>query len=471
MTHPPRALVLAAAMVAAPTALHAQGAIGGIVVDSLRARGPMRDVSVMITELGRVSTTDPRGRFRFDSIPNGKYTLTFFSPMLDSLGIAGPTTSVTVSGGLPAEAFLATPSPVELYRRLCGPAKDQSVAAVLGRVRDVDTNQPLADATIETFWAEFEYVAKAFRRHLFKATTRAGPQGSYILCGVPSDVPLDITVRTGAWMAGPITVLHGRDIVAHRDLAISRRDSAARADSTVLVRDSTAIPVGSGVVRGKLRDRTGRPVADAPVRVVADARETRSRADGSFVLTGVPAGTRTVEARAIGYGPATAEVDIPTGAAADATIVFDRRAQELKAITIVGQRPRADVQGFADRARTGLGTYLTDDDLKRRPVSRIGDALLRGTPITYDLTNIGPEVKMRATGTMTNDSRCIPNFFVDGMFIPPPEQGMRQTMLQAIEAMVFPEDVRGIEVYNATGAIPPEFNRNNGCGSILIWTR
>jgi len=212
-------------------------------------------------------------------------------------------------------------------------------------------------------------------------------------------------------------------------------------------------------------------VADAPVRIVADARETRSGPDGKFVLTGVPAGTRTVEARAIGYGPATNEVDVPTGGTANADILFDRRAQELKAITVVGQRPRRDIEGFAVRQREGLGKYVTDDDLKRRPVSRVGDAILRSGNVTYDLTSVGPELKMRATGSMTNDSRCIPNFFLDGMLIPAPEQGMRQTMLQAIEAMVNPEDVRGIEIYGGLGGIPPEFNRNNGCGTIVIWTR
>lgn len=123
------------------------------------------------------------------------------------------------------------------------------------------------------------------------------------------------------------------------------------------------------------------------------------------------------------------------------------------------------------RAKEGLGRYITDEDLKKRPVSRIGDALLRTGNITYDLTPIGPEIKMRATGSMQNDSRCVPDFFLDGMWIPAPEINMRQTMLQSIETMVIPEDVRGIEVYGSLGAIPPEFNRSNGCGAIVIWTR
>ena len=98
--------------------------------------------------------------------------------LLDSLGIGGPVTTVTVAGGLATEAYLSTPTPTALYRRLCGPPKDQSVAAVVGRVRDVDTGKPIAEATVETFWAEFQYMASTFKRRLFKATTRTGPEPS-----------------------------------------------------------------------------------------------------------------------------------------------------------------------------------------------------------------------------------------------------------------------------------------------------
>lgn len=465
------ALSCAAVAAIAPVhAVTAQGAITGVVFDSLRSRGPLKDVSVMLTEMNRVATSDARGRFKFDSVPDGQYHVTFFYSGLDSLGIGGPIATVTVSNARPAVAFLSTPGPQELYRRLCGPPKEKSVAAVLGHVRNVDTNAPVADANIETFWAEFEYSARNFRRHTFKATTRSGPQGAFILCGVPSDVPLDITVRSGAFEAGPVTVVHGRELVARRDLAISMRDSAARADTMRLIRDSTSILVGSGVVRGIMKDRTGRPIPDSPVRIVADARQTRTGPDGSFVLRGVPAGTRTVEGRAIGYGPASVEVDVPTGGTASTTILFDHRAQELKAITVVGQRPRGDIGGFLERVKTGVGRYVTEDDLKRRPVSALGDAILRTGNVTYDLTSLGPEIKMRATGSMTNDSRCVPNYYLDGMYFPYAD-GLRQTMLQVIETMVNPADVRGIEIYSGLGGTPPEFNRSNGCGSIVIWTR
>ena len=48
----------------------------------------------MLEELPRYVTTDARGRFRFDSVPAGLFTITFLHPSLDSLDIAAEHRSV-----------------------------------------------------------------------------------------------------------------------------------------------------------------------------------------------------------------------------------------------------------------------------------------------------------------------------------------------------------------------------------------
>jgi hypothetical protein len=64
---------------------------------------------------------------------------------------------------------------------------------------------------------------------------------------------------------------------------------------------SLAHAVDRGTVRGHVLDEVGRPLANAAVIVVDIGLETISDNDGSFEITGVPAGTHRVEARLGGF--------------------------------------------------------------------------------------------------------------------------------------------------------------------------
>ena len=58
---------------------------------------------------------------------------------------------------------------------------------------------------------------------------------------------------------------------------------------------------------------------------------------------------------------------------------------------------------------------------------------------------------------------CQPAVFVNGM-------SLRNLNSNDINGIVRPDDVIGIEVYTSAGA-PPQFSQQNGCGSIVFWTR
>src|SRR5215831_9495922 len=76
------AVILSAARVAG----QATGALSGSVYDSLRARG-LADASVILEGSPFSVRTDSAGRFAFDSVPAGPYTVSVESASLDSLGI------------------------------------------------------------------------------------------------------------------------------------------------------------------------------------------------------------------------------------------------------------------------------------------------------------------------------------------------------------------------------------------------
>src|SRR5712692_3274425 len=71
----------------------------------------------------------------------------------------------------------------------------------------------------------------------------------------------------------------------------------------------------SGTVRGRVTDSvTQQPLPTATVTV--GSRTALTGADGRFVVAGVPAGTDTVRARMLGYGPGRQAVTIRAGDAA-----------------------------------------------------------------------------------------------------------------------------------------------------------
>ena len=53
----------------------AQGSIAGTMYDSLSTHAPLANATVVLVERSRYATTDSRGRFQIDSVPDGHYTL------------------------------------------------------------------------------------------------------------------------------------------------------------------------------------------------------------------------------------------------------------------------------------------------------------------------------------------------------------------------------------------------------------
>jgi hypothetical protein len=106
-----RSLAASVALTAAAVALAgAQGSISGSVYDSLSARAPLANATVVLVERSKYVTTDKHGRFTFDSVPDGRYTVGFMHAVLDSLDLQAPVAAVEVSGGRRSEVRLYTPS-------------------------------------------------------------------------------------------------------------------------------------------------------------------------------------------------------------------------------------------------------------------------------------------------------------------------------------------------------------------------
>ncbi|MBI3568556.1 MAG: carboxypeptidase regulatory-like domain-containing protein [Gemmatimonadetes bacterium] len=454
-----------------PATQAAQGTIVGTVYDSLSAQSPLAGATVVLVERSKYATTDARGRFQFDSVPNGHYTLGFMHPLLDALDLQAPVVPVDV-GGTRVNVRLSTPSAATAYSMMCPGAHEPATGVVIGRVRDVDDGSPVNGAAARTSWTEYTLVGGRTQGHPVGVETHTKADGAYLLCGVPTDLALDVYADAGGFIAGPVPLAAHDQLLRRVDLAVSRKDSAAR---DIVADASPRIAIGhrgTVTLRGALKEKGGGVVRGATLTVLGTRRTSRTDSTGAFWIDRVPAGTRTVEVRSIGASPVTFTFDLATGVVRDTTLTVDRQAQKLQAVAIKGQQNTSlmSLDGFDKRKQMGMGAFLTDEDIRKSTFADLNQVLasIRGMKVEYGTSGYPmPMLRGGAQGS------CIPNFFLDGSPYAVDGPGPGGASFANLAGLVTPEAIKGIEVYNAVGTIPPQYDKTSstGCGSIVIWTR
>ena len=97
----------------------------------------------------------------------------------------------------------------------------------------------------------------------------------------------------------------------------------------------------AGSIRGKVADSSGTPLSNVSISVEGTGLRTTSGTGGEYVIRGVPAGSRMVRARLIGYQAASAPVTVVAGDAVRQDFTLGRNAVELAPIdVVVGSRAR-----------------------------------------------------------------------------------------------------------------------------------
>jgi hypothetical protein len=265
----------------------------------------------------------------------------------------------------------------------------------------------------------------------------------------------------------------GSDVLSH-DFFVSTRDTAARAVGDSVVETYTdslasvaAAPVGSARLTGVVRDQNGRPVPDASAQVLDRPGAVRTDSGGRFSFTGVPAGTQTLDLKAIGFAPSRHTVVLRSDSANRAEIRVDRSAQAIAPVRILGQRAESSrwVAGFEERRRRGIGWHLTADEIARTGAIYAGDLLRRAPGLMGEYTANG-ERNFTMRGNFSG-KRCRPTYYLDCHRWFPLSQGA----IVELERFVLTSDIHGIEVYNAGATIPAAFDMGTGCGVVLIWTK
>jgi hypothetical protein len=410
--------------------------------------------------------SDSAGHFAFADVPNGRYTIGFFHPLLDSLGVTAPLREVLVAGQLREHVDLSIPGPARLRSAICRSlSRSDSGAVVVGVVRDWRSGAPVSGAHVAADWMEISFTPTGIVRSQPRVTATTGENGWFALCNVPGAGTIAITVDRGADSTDRVEIDIPNSRFVRREMFLGPArtstivDTAMRADSDVRRR---TVHVGEGRVSGKVVAVTsGNPVGGAQVSIAGGPR-TRANDKGEWMLVDVPVGTRLLEIRSVGFYPERRPVDVIVNTPVIRTELFTLKAM-LDTVRVKADRMRAsiDANGFEHRRRSsGSGRFITPADIARRPVLFASDLLRRVPGVNVDAAT----EKVTVRGAF---GHCAPALYVNDMYIPAMFGGLDS---DDIDLMVTPKDITGIEIYY--DQVPAQFQRAlSGCGAIVIWTR
>lgn len=454
------ALTLLSAVLALAPAASAQLASArarGVVTDSVHGR-PLGAATVIATPAPEVAdtdfhsaVTDARGRFAVEGLRAGRYVLTVEHPWIDSTGVGVPPVTVDVPAGGTASATLGIPSTATLRRVFCPVAlRDSALGVMLGVVRRVD-GTPIGGARVVFSWTDFDVdrQSAAARTAQLTASATADSTGVYRACGLP--------------VARTLLVQAQADSTTHSGVLEERI-----AEAGVLVRDfhlgpadARADAAGQFAIAGTVRGIAGDPVAGAQVRLFGTTRATTTNGGGEFRLGGLAGGTQGIEVVALGFYPFRTRVEV--GDATPALAVrLERAAVVLDSMRIIAKRQRNPLaqsyREFDERAATGRGEFLTEEEIARRHPFETSDLfkLMRGVKVV----GFGSDAKIAATrGHATiGNTECPLDIFIDGV------RG-QQSDLNTLP----PEALHGAEVYTVASA--PAKYRVGPCGALFLWTK
>jgi hypothetical protein len=218
-------------------------------------------------------------------------------------------------------------------------------------------------------------------------------------------------------------------------------------------------------LRGIVRDSAGSPIANAEVEIATRRMQARTTDDGRFFITRMYPGVVEVSIRRIGYEPAKARARLQDGSVSVVEVILVARPAQLDRVDISArERLRAGVDGFHQRRRQGLGTYVTREDIDTRNTMSVS-AMLRTVPgIRFISVRGNSSVQgVRFNNTSIRRGDCAPMLWIDGQAAPGLE----------VDDVNLP-DIEGIELYNGPSTTPMQFSqqqKDNTCGTIVIWSR
>lgn len=155
---------------------------------------------------------------------------------------------------------------------------------------------------------------------------------------------------------------------------------------------------------------------------------------------------------------------------------LDRSAVLLAPIEIVARsrrQPSAVLENFRHRLTSGMGHYITRAEIERRRPPAVTDMLATVPGVRLESAGgVGLRRTVYLTRAQSGPRDCPAQIFIDGFPLNRGNPFNRMDTGFAIDDVVSPEAIEGIEIYRGLSTVPAEFLTPEAqCGVVAIWTR
>jgi hypothetical protein len=407
--------------------------IRGVVFDSLMRR-PMAGATVLAYPGGEAAITNDQGQFRIQSHARIQ-RLAVFDGLLDRTGIGSLLAVLDTTTTERTAINIATPSLATIWARLCPgkvPARGRD-GIVLGVARTADSSVRVAGVHVRASWEAdaLSQVGQGAR----VVDVRADSIGSFYVCGVP-----------------PVTDV----FIVGYSLEFSSGSVGLPADSIPLRRQNLILgaPGHTGPIRGVVQDSRRVPIAGATIDIDGFDASLTTDGAGRFAGARIPAGTRSMLVRAVGYSPVLLAIDVLEHGANEVSVQLARNVF-LPGVKVT-ERTRAPVlrQEFDERRRMGVGQFIDTTEINALYNVR---SIFQGRPGVTVQGN-PPEFTLWVTAS---GGYCQPAVFLDGF----------RSDTQILSA-ISKDRIVAVEIYLRPVEIPARFALvQRSCGAVLVWTR
>jgi iron complex outermembrane receptor protein len=220
----------------------------------------------------------------------------------------------------------------------------------------------------------------------------------------------------------------------------------------------------TGTIRGHVTDESSQqPLRGATVRV--GSRNTQTRADGGYLLPGVPAGTDTLRVTMIGYAPAARSVTVAGGDTLDLDVGLAVQAVNLAELVVVGygEQQKGNVTGAVTNVTAeefNTGRVVTPTELIQNKVAGVQ---------VVENNEPGGRTSIRIRGPTSTNASNEPLYVVDGQPLGT-DAGGGVTPGRDPLNFLNPQDIASITVLRDAGAAAI-YGTNAANGVVLITTK